>query len=81
MNFGRFTVLGQSARRAAVGRHEGRWSGWTLTFRLAGAAAVAGIAALAIAVAGWTPGSIGVLAGAVTALVAMAIRTRPRGWG
>jgi hypothetical protein len=61
-------VLG--ARRARA-RHGGRWRGWTLTFRLAGAAGLAGAAALAIAVTGWTPGSIGVLAGAATALAAM----------
>jgi len=33
---------------------------------------VAGAAALAVIVTGWTPGSIGVLAGAVTALAALA---------
>jgi hypothetical protein len=32
---------------------------------------VAGVAVLAVVVTGWTPGSIGVLAGAVTALAAM----------
>jgi len=53
------------------GRHEGRWRGWALTFRLAIAAVAAGAGALAVVVTGWTPGSIGVLAGAVTALAAV----------
>jgi hypothetical protein len=62
---------GQARERAPGGRHEGRWRGSALTFRLAGAATVSGVAALAVAVTGWTPGSIGVLAGAVTALAAI----------
>lgn len=85
MNLGPFTAPGlpvrlPSGRRGAGGRHEGRWRGWTLTFRLAGATLIAGAAVLAVAITGWTPGSIGVLAGAVTALTAMVRGAVRRRW-
>jgi curved DNA-binding protein CbpA len=65
-------------RHGVRGRHgvrDGRGRPWVLALRVAGAVAVSGVT---LAIAGWAPASIGVLAGVATWLAATGRHDLPR---